>query len=174
MNKFKKSLCVLSLVGASALLVANSAVHYDENGVGFVGKGDVQSLFDWNNSMMQENAHLVQFRFMSAGTVYWYCTWTTGPASNQTVHIQKRPEVSIGVNGAVAYDARRNRNGQVTGFILHGVDEYGNPDYAELGSCGGPTHVLVPDSFVYSYDSGEPVLQVSVDGIDWYTLSLTE
>ena len=32
--------------------VANAAVIYDENGVGFVDR-DVQTLYDWNNTMLQ-------------------------------------------------------------------------------------------------------------------------
>ena len=40
---------LLTLASVLALsFAANASVTYDEEGVGFVGKGDVQSLFGWN------------------------------------------------------------------------------------------------------------------------------
>lgn len=74
---------VLALVSLFAAMSANASVIYDENGVGFVGKGDIQSLFDWNNSQLQENASLLEFRFITAGSVTWQCEWFTGPTQKR-------------------------------------------------------------------------------------------
>lgn len=48
---------------------ANAAVTFNEtNGTGFVGKGDVQMAFGWNNKQLQTNASTVAFSFTQDAT----------------------------------------------------------------------------------------------------------
>ncbi len=57
--------------------VAFAAVTFDPaTGTGFVGKGDVQLIYGWNNKQLQDNAANVQFRANSevVTEVSWTCT----------------------------------------------------------------------------------------------------
>ncbi len=166
---------ILSLAACLAVAsAANAAVTYDENGIGFVGKGDVQSLYDWNNSMLQEYADVVEFRLQSGGTATWKCSGVNpGGVSVTSTHSVE----SDAVGAAVNFDARKNRVGQVTGFILNGPLA-GSTEFASVGECPPDSNwrvprSLVPGSIVYE-GSGEPMLQVSIDGLDWYDLPITE
>ena len=161
---------------AVALLVTASAsmasVSVDENGVGFVGKGDVQAIFDWNNSELQQNAGNLTFRFASSTTVSWKCEGTN---KNGKV-VTTTPELAIGLNDEVVLDARKNKQGQITGFNLLGFDA-GQTSNQAVGTCGESNGFLVPFALVEDSvqweGSGEPSLQVSVDGSTWYDLLIT-
>jgi hypothetical protein len=161
---------------AAAILMASmsatAAVNVDEQGVGFVGKGDVQSVYDWNNSMLQGNADQVQFKFSSTGTVSWYCEGVN--TAGITVKTDVRNE-DIGTNAYIAFDARKNRAGQITGFILNGFE--GNATTSnDIGSCGNSTGFQVPFALVseINYEgSAEPSLKVSIDGQTWFDLQIT-
>lgn len=165
-----------NISAAAAILIAsvsaNAAVNVDEEGVGFVGKGDVQSVYDWNNSMLQSNADLVQFKFSNAGTVAWYCEGVNAAGNTVTTNVR---EADIGTNARINYDARRNRTGQITGFILTGFD--GNStSYNNIGTCGRSVGFQVPFELVseINYEgSAEPSLKVSVDGVTWFDLQIT-
>ena len=45
----------------AAATVANASVNIDSNGTGFIGKGDVQTAFSWNNAKMQTNHTKITF-----------------------------------------------------------------------------------------------------------------
>jgi len=165
----------LNTIAALTLMVSVSAiadVSVDELGVGFVGKGDVQTVYDWNNSMLQANAHLLQFKFSSAGTVSWYCEGVN--KNGQTVTSNVRNE-DIGTSTYIAYDARKNRTGQITGFILAGFE--GNAITSNnFGSCGSSNGFQVPFQLVSEINyqgSDEPSLKVSIDGQTWFDLQIT-
>lgn len=56
-------------------------------GAGFVGKGDVQTAFGWNNQALQANAADVTFSYNAVDTYSATCSWITGvglPASRRT------------------------------------------------------------------------------------------
>jgi len=164
----KATILVLLMLSTSA----NAAVHVDEEGIGFVGKGDIQSLFNWNNSMLQENAHLVRFKFSGAGTVSWTCEGVN--ANGVTIRSDRRYE-NIGASTYIAYDARRNRTGQITGFFLVGLEESANT-YNQIGSCGNSVGFQVPFQLVseINYEgSAEPSLKVSIDGVNYLDLQIT-
>jgi hypothetical protein len=171
-----KKISVRALATAVAALsvsfAAHGAVNVDEEGVGFVGKGDVQSIYDWNNSMLQANAHLVRFKFSSTGTVSWYCEGVN--AAGRTVTTDVRNE-DIGTNAYINYDARKNRTGQITGFVLNGFE--GNATtYNAIGNCGRSVGFQVPFELVSEINyqgSAEPSLKVSIDGQTWYDLQIT-
>jgi hypothetical protein len=116
---------------ASVVLVAAPAaasVTYDSAGYGFVGKGDVQTGFGWNNKTMQQNFGGVSFTFESEATYSAVCTFTTGnpdqPQSVQTHDITIPRHTAV--NATVAYEARRNskgKDGDFTGWYLNGFGE---------------------------------------------------
>ena len=119
--KIRSKFAATLAAGACALAVAGGAmgiVTFDPaTGTGFVGKGDVQTAFTWNNKALQDNAAGVTFNYSSTETYEAVCQWFTGPAHNRKSHIKERTRTT-GVNATVSYDARQ-RN-QITGFTLTG------------------------------------------------------
>ncbi|MCK8434742.1 hypothetical protein G3I77_17460 [Streptomyces sp. D2-8] len=115
---------VAVLAGAAAAVVlatgpALAAVTLDPaTGTGFVGKGDVQTVFGWNNKQLQANATGVSFSYDATTLYSAVCEWSTGVGTKgqktHTITLKRQAAVS----SAVAYDARE-RN-QVTGFNLLG------------------------------------------------------
>jgi hypothetical protein len=99
---------------ASAAVTFNPAT-----GAGFVGKGDVQLAFNWNNANLQKNASGVSFNYASTDSYEATCTWTTGEGTRgEKVHNVDHNK-STSVSSAISYDARvRN---QITGFNLTGL-----------------------------------------------------
>ena len=153
----------LLLLGAS-WQSALAAVTFDsETGEGFVGKGDVQQVFGWNNKQLQENADAIQFRLNSSEET----TWTCYNSHNEKEQNRQNTSTIEGVVTAV----ERTRN-QVTGFILEGYD--GDVTQETTGqnllSCpSGADWSLVEDSVQTTQTGGG--LQVSNDGENWYDLA---
>jgi hypothetical protein len=142
----------LALVAcAAAAITAYATVTIDENGYGFVGKGDVQSAFNWNNDQLQTNASGLSFSLNSSESSTWTCTKDDVP-----VTITQHRSNSQSVAGVVAYDARKNKVGQITGFTLNGFDGdvVTTTDGPEIGSCPAE-----PSGFVF--DEGS--LETTVD-----------
>ena len=166
--KFK----MLVWVSLFAAMSVNASVTYDEDGVGFVGKGDVQSLFDWNNSQLQENAAALEFRFIAAGTVTWQCEWFTGSDDKRKHHVNSQTAELL--DSSAAIDPRKNNKGMITGFNLSGVVE-GSTQESGIGDCHGEGagKTLVEGSIVYEGDEN-PMLQVryTSEG-DWYDLPIS-
>lgn len=98
---------------ASAAVTFNSA-----DGTGFVGKGDVQLAFGWNNSALQKNAAGISFSYDAEDTYSGVCTWTTGEGTKgeKTHNVSHKRKTSVASN--VAYDPRVKN--QITGFNLTG------------------------------------------------------
>jgi hypothetical protein len=155
-----------------ASVYANAAVNVDELGVGFVGKGDVQSVYDWNNSMLQANAHLVRFKFSGAETASWTCE---GVNRAGNIVISSVRDQDVATNAEIALDPRKNRQGQITGFILKGLDVNATT-YNATGTCGESNGFQVPFALVseINYEGlAEPSLKVSIDGTTWFDLQIT-
>ncbi|MFF9621379.1 hypothetical protein [Streptomyces griseosporeus] len=114
-----------ALAGAVAAVVlatapALAAVSYDPaTGTGFVGKGDVQTAFGWNNKQLQTNASGVTFTYDATTHYSAVCEWVTGAGTRG----QKTHDITLSrhtsVSSAVAYDARVQT--QITGFNLTGI-----------------------------------------------------
>jgi hypothetical protein len=88
-------------------------------GTGFVGKGDVQLAYGWNNATLQKNASGIGFVYVAQETYTAVCTWTTGEGTRgeQTHNVNHR--TTTGISSTIAYDPRvRN---QITGFTLTGI-----------------------------------------------------
>lgn len=110
----------VAAAGATLLLFTGAAQAYtmDSLGNGFVGKGEVQTVFEWNNAKLQSNASGVTFSYRTAEEYTAVCTFITGEGTRgeQTHNVPR--EVTTAVSAAVAYDTRvRN---QITGFTLQG------------------------------------------------------
>ncbi len=169
-HKVLHTLAGVAMVGFS--VAAFGSVSVDENGIGFVGKGDVQTVFDWNNAQAQENAARLQFRYANGSTATWTCVGTNPTGKVVTTH----HEYTSAVSSNIAYDPRKNKVGQVTGFNLTGFEQT-TPAYTTAGTCPGPLrNWLVQPTLVGDIQwqgSGEPTLQVSVDGVIWLDLVIT-
>jgi hypothetical protein len=165
-----KKLSIFAVAGAIAVTatVAFAAVTFDpETGTGFVGKGEVQEAFGWNNRMLQQYADDVEFRSASKviTEVSWICTNTNND------NIQERERTTTTSIAGLLETVARERN-QVTGFILDGYD--GDPvggtpetEGPALNSCpSGPWTLTTPagDPELVSSTSS---LQVSIDGANW-------
>ncbi|GHG76967.1 hypothetical protein GCM10010919_32290 [Alishewanella longhuensis] len=169
--KFK----LLALAAVFAATTASAAVTYDENGVGYVGKGDVQSLFDWNNSAFQNNAALVQFRFSSGAQ---QASWVCGGYNNGGNYVtHPKNESYDSISGSINFHPKQKN--QITGFILLGTESNVSSSTAYLspGECVAPNknwtdYALVEGSL--TFESADPLLEVSVDGEAWYPLAITE
>ena len=105
---------------ASIASVAYATVNFDlPTGTGFVGKGDVQLAYGWNNSQLQSNAKDVSFTYNVTNSYEATCTWTTGEGKKgEKTHNVNHTQKS-GVNSTIAYDARVKN--QITGFNLTGT-----------------------------------------------------
>jgi hypothetical protein len=163
----------LTLVACLAFSSASLAdVAYDENGVGFVGKGDLQTLYDWNNSMLQDNAESIGFRLLSGASASWTCTGVNPAGKTVT---QSHSMESEALESDVTFSVRKNQAGQVTGFTLNGV-VVGSTEYESPGTCNTLRNWLVQPSLdegSLTYEGGDAMLQVSVDGQVWFDLPPT-
>jgi hypothetical protein len=157
------------LVGAfSFTTAAYAAVTFDpDTGTGFVGKGDVQQVFDWNNKQLQQNAESVEFRAISevVTEVSWICT------NNKNENIQEREETTTTTIQGLVDSIARERN-QITGFNLNGYsgdgpEESSTTDGPPLNSCpSGPWSLTTPAGDPEEVSSTSS-LEVSKDGTNW-------
>jgi hypothetical protein len=122
---------------AAALMIAASAavfatVTFDPaTGTGFVGKGDVQTAFGWNNAAAQRNAGGVTFAAESRQTRAQECVLQD--QSVQTFVGYRTGTQSV--SAQIAYDARTHK--QVDGFFLTGYIG-GDPVYGDWSDWVGP------------------------------------
>lgn len=113
---------ILALAGVLTLAIAGAAaatVTFDSStGRGFVGKGDVQLVFGWNNAQLQANAGGVTFSYDTVDRYEATCTFVTGEGTRgertHDIDIPRHTSISSGI----LYDARTHR--QIDGFILNG------------------------------------------------------
>lgn len=146
-----------------------AAVVVDEDGVGFVGKGDVQLVFTWNNAQLQQNAEFIEFRMATIEKVSWTCYKDGDIEGNSQTRKNTRA-----IDGSVAFDARKNNKGQVTGFNLNGFF----PGEGDV-RIDGPAYLSCPTNWVQIGDiieseESDGELEVSVNGVDWFALPITQ
>jgi len=132
-------MCKMLLAAGAALAVVSTAafaaVAVDDTGHGFVGKGDVQLAFGWNNAQLQRNASGVTFTYEQSTEYTAVCTFVTGEGTRgeRTHNI---PHTTLtGISATVAYDAR-TRN-QITGFLLNGFSGTPTTIGGEVPVVGG-------------------------------------
>jgi hypothetical protein len=133
---------IASAATAAALVLGGASVASAytgtplENGKGFVGKGELQTPWGWNNQALQSKAKDVSFTVESESRYEYDCEWTTG-TKNVKVH-QITHKRSASVVDSVAYDARVKN--QITGFNLVGISltmETGDPVPSIGDTCLG-------------------------------------
>ncbi|MBE8525423.1 hypothetical protein ILP97_49455 [Amycolatopsis sp. H6(2020)] len=81
--KLNRKIAVVTGVAASAALLLRVAQAYTSDtatGTGFVGKGEIQTPFGWNNDKLQANAGGVSFTYDATDTYDAVYGWITGEA----------------------------------------------------------------------------------------------
>jgi hypothetical protein len=107
---------------AAVATVAMATVIFNTDGTGWVGKGDVQTAFAWNNSAMQKKHTSISFEFEDTAGWTAICTWTTGPdnpnanENGQQTHTIKRTRTGL-MDAVLSTD---RKTGQYTGWTLRG------------------------------------------------------
>jgi hypothetical protein len=161
---------VIGLMGT-----ALGAVTFDaESGEGFVGKGDVQLVYGWNNKQLQDNADKVDFRVSAVSETTWTCS-RPAPTPNDPDReiVQERSQTTTiqGLVTTVARESSKGKLGPVTGFNLLGYEE-GSTESSEgpaVGTC--PAN---PSGFTYDENAETTSLgggfQVSINGENWFEL----
>jgi hypothetical protein len=135
MRKFAIAAAVAAATISSAAL---ALVTVDSNGYGFVGKGDVQLAFGWNNAAAQRNATAVSFHMQSSASYEAVCTFTTGEGTRGERTHNVEHKRSTAVLSTIASDPRKT--GQWTGYNLNGfgaVTTTGGPVPEVGGACMG-------------------------------------
>ncbi len=135
-----------ALVGTAICVVvagiALAAVVFDPvTGIGFVGKGDVQTVLGLNNAQIQTQAASLVFTYLAVDTYEVTQVWATGnPVQPKSLNAHQITVARIqNVSASVAYDPRKvNGQKQVTGFNLNGfigtpivIGEVPTPDYVD-------------------------------------------
>lgn len=172
----KVAAATLALTGLMSLAApAMASVSFDPaTGTGFVGKGDVQTIFSWSNKNLQDNASTVDFRVNSVTETSWTCTKVVVQGNDQVREIvqQRSTETStMGLITSVARENSKGKDGAVTGFYLTGYE--GSPllatDGPAPGSCpADPSGFVYDDNAVTTVSGGG--LQVTRDGTNWYSI----
>jgi hypothetical protein len=148
-NDRRRTMRKLITAGATVALAlavagpASASVTLDPStGIGFVGKGDVQTAYGWNDQKLQDYASSVTFSYSKTTDEQYAvtCGWDTESTQGRdhqvviTHHVQNKRG---NVNASVAYDpksvSRNNPNGKVTGFKLTGFPD-GQPVVTNEGT----------------------------------------
>lgn len=135
---------LMKLVAAVGVAIAAStayaAVSFDAaTGTGFVGKGDVQIAFDWNNAQLQANADSVTFSYSTEDKYDATCKWQTVTGNGTTIYHDVTVRRTVTLNKTVAYKARTNSQDSITGFNLTGFGAVSSNRDAPVdgGACLG-------------------------------------
>jgi len=177
-NRFKSIIKTISCTAAAGL--AYAAVIVDDDGIGFVGKGDVQEFFGWNNAQLQAAADDVQFRMSSSSETITEYTWTCDrDAGPQTQERATSATITTSTAGILNSVARVRK--QVTGFNLNGFDQGQVAETINTKTTGYALYSCPAGWTAINKAEGESVteiigegLEVSGDGgANWYPLPIT-
>jgi hypothetical protein len=124
----------VGLLAASGLALATVTFN-PSTGTGFVGKGDVQLAFGWNNAQAQNNLGSTSFTYVERATYAAVCTWTTGEGTRGEQTHNVTHTKAIGVDGAVSRNLRVHS--QVDGIVLDGYTSL-EVDSGTVPVVGGP------------------------------------
>jgi hypothetical protein len=144
----------LALVAClAAAITSYAAVILDDNGNGFVGKGDVQTVFGWNNTQLQNNAAGLTFEYNADSIVVTERSWICTNTNNENTQERDRTTTTTMTVSHPESMIARVKN-QITGFNLTaGVGTSSSSSSTEgpmLNSCpGGPWALTTP--------AGDPV-----------------
>jgi len=99
------------------------SVSVDPTGFGFVGKGDVQLAFGWNNATLQNNAGGVTFSLSTTTSYTSVCSWVTGEGTRGERSHEVSHTVTQGLTAVLNGSARQTKGQtQFTGFNLLGFN----------------------------------------------------
>ncbi|MDP8932475.1 MAG: hypothetical protein M3O70_28985 [Actinomycetota bacterium] len=156
----KKMLRALTFVLALAILAGTALATVTFNpatGEGFVGKGDVQYTFGWNNKQLQDNLKDVKFTYVATETKVTEQSWECTNTKNEKIQERERTTTETkSVNGVVSAVARE-RN-QITGVNLTG---YSSKAETSTSTTEGPKVNSCPDAsgnWTLTSPAGDPVL----------------
>ena len=110
-----------------------AAVSYDDAGVGSVSKGDVQSLFGWNDATLQAKVKSGDVKFTSRYTMASSDVWSCSDGSTQSR--TSTVTQSRALDATPIFNASANK---VTGFTLNGIDEAKGGTYLGGERTGAP------------------------------------
>jgi hypothetical protein len=164
----KKMGAVAVLAAGLTLAAAGSASAYtmDSAGVGWVGKGEVQTVYGWNNKVMQDNVTGVSFQYRATGTYEVTCEFDT---PGGTHHVLVKTDTTS-VNATVGSDSRNNSSGKqgpMTGWYLTGFGSTtttgqaipavgdGCPGNSGLGAVTSVTQTGATEGGLYAVWSGQ-------------------
>jgi hypothetical protein len=166
---------IFAAVAAVAVMAtsAYAIVTFDPaTGTGFVGKGDVQLVYGWNNKDLQNKANLPVFRAAAESVTTWTCSKENpGHPEREIVQLRTNTTTTQGLISSVTRDNSKGKDGPVTGFALKGYS--GEPATIVTGDPVGSCPAI-PSGFEYDNNAQEVVIgggvQVSINGTDWYNL----
>jgi opacity protein-like surface antigen len=135
----KKMLLAAGVALATISSAAYAAVTFDpETGAGWVGKGDVQTAFGWNNATMQSRHLGVTFGVDSTVSYDVTCEWETVTGGKNSKTITHNVTNHKNISSSAAVDSASRKTGQYTGWFLNGYEDGGldDVDLPEVGdSC---------------------------------------
>ena len=151
---------------AKISMAPSSAITFDPaTGLGFVGKGDVQYTFGWNNAQLQSNAASVMFQVNSVeiSESSWTCHKFAGQGGTNEIIQERSRTTTTSTQGVIAH-AVRERN-QITGFYLTGylggAAQSVETDGPALNSC--PAN---PSGFTLLEAAGAPTVPTVGGGLE--------
>lgn len=164
MKKQIAALVFSALVASASVAIAE--VTWTPEAGGFVGKGDVQTLFGWNNATMQANHTSMTFEYDVNATFSFECEWWTGPTHNRRHHVNTK-EIAVSVAAEIASQSRRSgQSPNYTGWNLsplEGTIELDGPTDDDCGAEGNDMKSIVPGSVELISASGGSLYAVYGD-----------
>jgi hypothetical protein len=176
MRKYSKFLVVGGAIAALAVpSIASANVAVDANGVGSIGKGDVQSTLGYaNDPAFQADAGHITFSF-APSTVHYVATHY---CSAQNVWQPGDPPMDVfqsdmGVIGTVTNTPNvtaKITGGKVTGYVATGITpgvasplDYSTVDWSKWSTCPAGEHFMgwIDPAHAFSTVTVPGVLQVS-------------
>jgi hypothetical protein len=122
-RKFVVATIAALLVVGMVAGMAFAAVTFDaDTGEGYVGKGDVQTAYGWNNKQLQDNAEGLTFTYEASGEYTLVCSRTHPQQGYQEQTFKDRV---FSITGSVDYDPKKQN--QISGFNLSGY--VGEPEF---------------------------------------------
>jgi hypothetical protein len=155
-----KSLNRIAVLGGLTALfaIASAAIFLNEDGTGFVGKGDVQLALGLNNKQLQTTPVAFTFETTTVSELEWECTNTR----NDKVQEKSRTVTST-TNGLFSSLARVKN--QITGFNLNGWD---GAVTTTTQNGGGPAVNACPDNsgtWILTSPAGDAVILSQTGGM---------
>lgn len=140
-----------------------------------MGKGDVQTVFDWNNKALQTHASTVDFRVDPVSETSWTCTrtFTTGNGEIKEIVQERNTTTSAqGLVTTVPRDNSKGKDGSIAGFYLQ--DYEGTPtletDGPAVGTCHADPSGFVYDDHAQTTELGGGGFEVTYDGTNWHSI----